>query len=301
VLTGVIYGAIVVVWAAYLVPLALRRHDEASRSRSIARFSSAMRVLARRGPGGATAIPSHARVVLTPKTKGQGPRAPESAPLSPRMTTASRPSRAAERAAAARRRQVLAVLAGLTTMVVLVSLVGWLPSWSVVLPLALVVTFLTIARRSVRNANEAYWLAAAAAPEPGTSVVVRRSAVRVDASKTADEDEPTVTLTAADRQQAVVAATDEHVVAVKLETPAGATLWDPLPVTLPAYVGAPAAKRSIRTIELKEPSAGPSGQFEEHIQPVGDAAPSPASAMDSPASSPVDDGQPDPVARVVNG
>jgi hypothetical protein len=46
-LTGVIYAAIVVAWAAYLVPLALRRHDEAARSRSIERFSSARGDVAR--------------------------------------------------------------------------------------------------------------------------------------------------------------------------------------------------------------------------------------------------------------
>ena len=51
-LTGLIYAAIVAVWAVVLVPLALRRHDQAARSRSIERFSSAMRVLARRGPTG---------------------------------------------------------------------------------------------------------------------------------------------------------------------------------------------------------------------------------------------------------
>ena len=43
--SGVIFAIVVVAWLCYLVPLTLRRHDEAVRSRSVDRFSSAMRVL----------------------------------------------------------------------------------------------------------------------------------------------------------------------------------------------------------------------------------------------------------------
>ena len=37
-------------WAGYLIPKALKHHDEVARTRSIDRFSTAMRVLARREP-----------------------------------------------------------------------------------------------------------------------------------------------------------------------------------------------------------------------------------------------------------
>ena len=40
-----IYGGIVVLWLCYLVPLALRRYDNAAKARSVERFSTAMRVL----------------------------------------------------------------------------------------------------------------------------------------------------------------------------------------------------------------------------------------------------------------
>ena len=59
-----IYAAIVAVWAAYLVPLWLRRHDEESEQRSAERFSSAMRVLARRqqtAAGGSSAASQFGR------------------------------------------------------------------------------------------------------------------------------------------------------------------------------------------------------------------------------------------------
>ena len=39
-----------VAWAVYLIPKAIRHHDEVARTRSIDRFSTAMRVLARREP-----------------------------------------------------------------------------------------------------------------------------------------------------------------------------------------------------------------------------------------------------------
>ena len=54
-----IFVALAVAWAAYLLPKALRHHDEVSRSRSVERFSNTMRVLARREPvthGGARLV-----------------------------------------------------------------------------------------------------------------------------------------------------------------------------------------------------------------------------------------------------
>jgi len=301
VLTGVIYGAIVVVWAAYLVPLALRRHDEASRSRSIARFSSAMRVLARRGAHVNTAVPASARVVVTPRREESRLIAPEPAPESPRVLVTPRPSRAAERAAAARRRRVLSVLVALTTVVGLVSLVGVVPWWSFAFPAVLALAFLVVARRSVRHANEAYWVAAAAVPEQSSSVVVRRSAARVDASHRTD-NEPTVTLTAAERRQAAAMTAEEHVVAVSLKTPDGGSLWDPVPVTLPTYVSAPVAKRTFRTIDLGEFGTWSSGHSEADSEAVAAAAAQdagdPEATVDSP---PTDDEGTDEVAQVVNG
>jgi uncharacterized membrane protein len=50
--SAVIYAAIVVMWAVVLVPMWLRRHDAATESRSVDRFSTAMRILSRRSSGG---------------------------------------------------------------------------------------------------------------------------------------------------------------------------------------------------------------------------------------------------------
>ena len=49
-MSGIIFVVLAVAWAVYLIPKALRHHDEVARTRSIDRFSTAMRVLARREP-----------------------------------------------------------------------------------------------------------------------------------------------------------------------------------------------------------------------------------------------------------
>src|SRR5207248_6371326 len=46
--SAVILAVIVVMWAVVLVPMWLRRHDAATESRSVDRFSTAMRILSRR-------------------------------------------------------------------------------------------------------------------------------------------------------------------------------------------------------------------------------------------------------------
>jgi len=61
--TGLIYVVIIALWAAVLIPMWLRRHDQISEVRSTLRFSSAMRTLGRntRVPGGAMSATTTAR------------------------------------------------------------------------------------------------------------------------------------------------------------------------------------------------------------------------------------------------
>ncbi|HEY0774721.1 MAG TPA: hypothetical protein VGD51_11605, partial [Nocardioidaceae bacterium] len=61
-LSGIIFVVLAVAWAVYLVPKALKHHDEVARTRSVDRFSTAMRVLARREP----VDNRNARLVVTP-------------------------------------------------------------------------------------------------------------------------------------------------------------------------------------------------------------------------------------------
>lgn len=253
-LTGVIYGAIVVAWATYLVPLALRRDEQASRTRSIERLSTAMRVLVSRG----------ARVQAA--ARGPAPKtsvAHTSLPERERVLLTPPPSRAAERAAAARRRMVLYVLMALTIVVGVVSVLGLVPWWSFVVPLVLIASFLVIARRSVRKANQSSWVEVAGAETPESIAPGEPAPGSGD-----DDDEDTITLTAAQRRAAAAPRVAN-----------GSTLWDPLPVTLPTYVDAPVARRAFRTISLgAEAPAAPAtptasaAAAESRVEPAGMAA-----------------------------
>ncbi|MDX6310468.1 MAG: hypothetical protein QOI06_3514, partial [Nocardioidaceae bacterium] len=118
-----------------------------------------------------------------------------------------------------------------------------------------------------------------------------------------DDDEPTVTLTAAERKQAAAAMiAEEHVVAVAMETSEGGSLWDPLPVTLPTYVGTAVAKRTFRTIELGEAGTWSSGHSDADSETVAATAAQAVTAKSSGAapSAAVDDDEPGEVAKVVN-
>jgi len=231
--TGLIYGAIVLVWAAFLVPWALRRYDEAAHTRSIERFSTAMRVLGR----------------------GETDQAAAPAP-------APRPSRTAARVAARRRRRTLLLLLAVTGLAVVVAATPVAPAWIAVPPLVLVVAFLVACRRQARREAEEWWARETRAPAPASSSKpgMARRATRVESSygglllPVGDEpdDEPTVVLSA----DALV---EEHAVAVPVTASDGSSLWDPLPVTLPTYVSKARAARTIRTIDLDQPGAWTSG------------------------------------------
>ena len=251
-LAGIIYGGIVVLWLCYLVPLALRRHDEAARSRSIDRFSSAMRVLGRTGHDHGPVVGR--RTLRTSLSRGKGP-APEPAPAEPVRTVPPAVARAAARAAAARRRKVLTVLLAATVVVIGVALAGLAPLWSIAIPVALVVAFLVTARLQVSRTRTSTWereLLSAVAAEPA-----------VHALGDEPDDAPTVVLDTVLEEQQVVAA--------PVTTVDGQSLWDPLPVTLPTYVSKPRAERNIRTIDLHGEGAWTSGHLPE--QPVADADP----------------------------
>ncbi|MEQ4523004.1 MAG: hypothetical protein ABN473_09545, partial [Nocardioides kribbensis] len=139
-LSAFIFLALAVAWAVYLVPKALRHHDEVTRSRSVERFSQSMRVLARREPvdrrdarlvvqpgrapsgpvvttkGGAAAGPAGEAVRLesTVSVSSPAPAPPTDATVdaagAPTRTPSPVARRAAARSAARRRRTVLAVL-----------------------------------------------------------------------------------------------------------------------------------------------------------------------------------------------
>jgi hypothetical protein len=272
-LSGIIFVVLALAWAVYLIPKALKHHDEVARTRSIDRFSTAMRVLARREP----VSRRDARLVVTPARAADNPRV--MAPVTPVAPALDEPAplaevrrpvrpearRAAARAAARRRRRILSFLVLASLVVGGLAAFAVVPSWSVAIPVGLTLLYLVLCRTQVRAERSASWdadLAASIEALPGATV---RPAARVDAPygapRTAarnaqgfeevDAEEETVALEVALLDAVVVPTVD------------GGSLWDPLPVTLPTYVTKPKARRTVRTIDLDEPGTWTSGHTAE--------------------------------------
>ncbi|WP_432476567.1 divisome protein SepX/GlpR [Nocardioides sp. GXQ0305] len=229
-LSALIFVALAVAWAVYLVPKALKHHDDVVRSRSVDRFSHTMRVLARRepvdrrstrlvvSPGRQPAPP-----VVTTKARAAGP-------------AAGRPERESARRAARRRRRVLGtILLGLlaTGGVAAFGLIAW---WWVAVPATLLVAWLVACRLMVRRERNQRFDSSLGHPEEPAD-----DAVAADGEPTDD---------ALDDTSQTPAVTDP-------------SLWDPMPVTLPTYVTAPAAaRRTVRTIDLDSTGVWTSGRTE---------------------------------------
>jgi hypothetical protein len=226
-LSGLIFVALAVAWAAYLIPKALRHHDDVVRGRSIDRFSKSMRVLARREPVSSRM----ARLVVTPAraaTAAVATTKPSAGSPAPDELFEAR--RAATAAATKRRRRVLSLLLLVLVAVVAVCATGRLAWPYVASPVALLVVWLVACRLMVKS-ERARW-SAGPLIEPGRATE-------------ASPVEPTPVA-----EPAVAA------------TPAGPNLWDPVPTTLPTYVSKPPARRSVRTIDLDSTGVWTSGRTE---------------------------------------
>ncbi len=226
-LSGLIFVALAVAWAAYLIPKALRHHDDVVRGRSIDRFSQSMRVLARREPVSARM----ARLVVSPA------RAATAAVVNTKpsaMTPEPDASYAVRRQAAARatkrRRRVLSLLLLALVAVVGVCVSGRLAWAYAAIPVVLLAAWLVACRLMVKK--ERAW----------------RPAVLVEATTDVDagvvDGAPAGTIPA---EPDAAAAADPK-------------LWDPVPTTLPTYVSKPPARRSVRTIDLDSTGVWTSGR-----------------------------------------
>ncbi len=138
-LSGLIFVALAVAWAAYLIPKALRHHEDVVRGRSVDRFSQSMRVLARREPVSART----ARLVVTPsRDAGVVTRSPEEQEVARTAST---------RRATRRRRRVLGLLV-LAIAGTAAACVGHRLGWPVVgIPVALLLAWLVTCRVMVRK------------------------------------------------------------------------------------------------------------------------------------------------------
>jgi hypothetical protein len=242
-LSALIFVALAVAWAVYLVPKALKHHDDVVRSRSVDRFSHTMRVLARREPVNRR----NARLVVTPGrpassavvvTKGGEP-----APVEARTL------RAAANRAARRRRRVLGTI--LLANVVVVALaafavIEW--AWTAV-PAVLLAVWLVACRLMVRRER------AASAPVANPVATPAVETVEADTERVAEPVEP-VAARLDETPEQVADLEDTSSIAAVVDP----MLWDPVPVTLPTYVTKPAARRrTVRTIDLDATGVWTSG------------------------------------------
>lgn len=122
-----IYAAIVVMWAVVLVPMWIHRHDTATESKSVERFSAAMRSLARKRPG---RLPGRSIVMprRLPDTMSWHVSGPA---VRPKATRPARPTagrfEVSRSAVIARRRHTLLGLLGLAGICFVLALVGAFP------------------------------------------------------------------------------------------------------------------------------------------------------------------------------
>jgi hypothetical protein len=224
-LSGIIFVVLAVGWVAYLIPKALKHHDDLAMSRPVQTFSDSVRVV------GGSRTPA-------PAVEPVEPPAPSAHPAAHTIT------REAARRAARRRRRVLLALLVLLVAVSATSFLAYTPWWSTAIPGGLVVAFLAVARLTVR----AQQVRRAAPVQPATRTDTPSEAVepatpsRVAAPAEVEPDlgrEDTRGLTREELAEAVAAPVLDE-----------AGLWDPLPMTLPTYVNKARARRTVRTIEI---------------------------------------------------
>ncbi len=251
-LSSLIFVALFVAWAVYLVPKALRSHEEETDSRSVDGFSDRLRVLARRDavsasesvlvPAGRSAEAAEAAEPAEPaETVDEEPAAPTPAPRAPRR-----------RSAAQRRRRVLSVLL-LANLLLVALAVGKIASaaW-IAVPAALLVAWLVACRLMVRRERAAR--AAASRRRRRTLadevIAAEDEAIEEDAPAPLSDDTDEIPVVTAE-------VLDEEPVADG---------WTPVPVTLPTYVAKAPAGRTVRTIDLDSTGVWSSGRNEADSQ-----------------------------------
>ncbi|MFE2229513.1 divisome protein SepX/GlpR [Streptomyces kronopolitis] len=288
--SGLIYAVIVGAWAAYLVPMWLRRQDELNEARPTERFSTAIRLLSGRAAmqrrydkerGG---YPSDdAGDEVDPDAPADeadarpfGDPAPADAPEAPRtrvQAAAPRPS-AAERTkrakVLARRRRTTTLLFLAFTVGAVVAAVGGMPFlWAPALPALLLTAYIVYLRTQERRRftftmDQRKAEAAAqrlregrrrphqAADQPPTDD--HPADARTDTPDAAPEPPRPATPVHTAGRRALVEETD-HAEWVdqqrERERPRPAAgSWEPVPVPLPTYVTAPVAPRATSHVDL---------------------------------------------------
>lgn len=230
---ALIFVAVAVAWAAYLIPKALHHHEDAVRSRSVDRFSHRLRVLARREP-----VDHRSAALVVSQDRATPPWTAPTTPADPAPSPSPaeiRSRREAARRATRRRRRVLALIMVSLVAVAGVAGYGLVEWWYVAIPVGVLVAWLLACRLMVRGERRSWDRLVSPAPAPAAAAEL------VDPL---DADTTTI---------------ETSTIPGALREPGS---WDPVPVTLPTYVTKPTAERTVRTIDLDSTGVWTSGRTE---------------------------------------
>ncbi|MCX6398413.1 MAG: hypothetical protein NTX33_00590 [Propionibacteriales bacterium] len=263
-LSALIFVALAVAWAVYLVPKALKQHEEDRDSRSVDGFSDRLRVLARREavsateaalvPAGRKAPQAEAEVEQY-DDEDDDVAAPTPAPRTrpAELTKVQRRLRqAAARRAAERRRRVFNLLLLAIVATVALSIGNVIGATWILVPVALMAAWLVACRLMVKRERAARFAAAPVRKRRRTladEVIEAEDAVDIDDERDNTEEIPVIT-----------AELVEEPVAVDPDA------WTPVPVPLPTYVDKAPAARTVRTIDLDSTGVWSSGRNEGDSQ-----------------------------------
>ncbi|GAA4687946.1 hypothetical protein GCM10023347_49540 [Streptomyces chumphonensis] len=279
--SGLIYAVIVGAWAAYLVPMWLRRQDELNDARPTERFSTAIRMLTGRA--------SAERRQAKEDGERSEPPAPEepdgTADRPPADPASARPGalhpeeRAVRAKVLARRRRTTMVLFLALTLGSVTAAVGGLHLlWAPAVPAGLLTAYILYVRAQERR-RYAVRLASARvdrhrAEDAARRLRARRRPTGPDPAAAPTPEQPHTAPSPADDRRALVEATDHAEWVDQQRAPRAlhdADGWEPVPVPLPTYVNAPVAPRHASGVDLEAPDAWSSARATE---PASASAPS---------------------------
>ena len=230
-----IYAVIIGMWAAYFIPLLVRRHEQLSENRSVERFSRAMRTLSRKN------APSDAREVLMPRREG----ARLEVTVKRRVVSEAVQQQSRRSRALIRRRRILAVLLLTTVLTAVPVALGVVPWWGLLLGAVLTLAYLVHLRRTATVTREVGRFRTAARGRAASRARRTAAASKVAQARRALSAEARAAAEAVDRLAA------EHAARLAKDRAAeAADAWSPQPVHVPTYVTKPRAPGPERRLDL---------------------------------------------------
>ena len=285
--SGLVYAVIVALWAGVLVPMWLRRHDAETESRSVDRFSSAMKILSRRPSSRTTSrenqllgVPeaseqsAQSAFIKPTKRPVQLPApellisraAPRTAPPTPR-------ERSGERVGAlhARRRKTLYGLAASVFFASLGFAVGLFPGWVPLLAFVAGGSFIAL-------------MVVQASAQQRQRESQRRAQLR-DTQRERSVEAPNVRRDGVGSTQTARIRTDRAATAraqgVRESEQVG---WDPTPIPVPRYVTAPPATMVPREIDRRHAGGWSAQGMLDHVAETRAAEAEDLRELDAPVT-----------------